>query len=289
MNDLMSLGLHRLLEDVRRSRWRGRAAGERVLDVAGGSGDLARRSRGASAPRRRGLAHRHQPRRCSKRGRDRLLDAASPAPAVQCDAERLPFPIGYFDCVTVAFGLRNMTHKDAALAEMARVLQAGRAAGGARVLEGVEAARAAPTTAIRSRCCRWLGAARRGRRSEPIAISPNRSACIRTRRRSKAMMEQAGLVAGRSTSISPPAWSRCIAACGFDSMRSWSDCSIASGYRALSSGSWLRRSSRPTPRPRSAAAARSARSAASRAAAGRPAKPRAAAGGARRSAAQPPA
>jgi demethylmenaquinone methyltransferase/2-methoxy-6-polyprenyl-1,4-benzoquinol methylase len=59
------------------------------------------------------------------RGRDRLLDAGSLAPAVQCDAEKLPFPAGYFDCVTVGFGLRNMTRKDVALAEMARVLKPG--------------------------------------------------------------------------------------------------------------------------------------------------------------------
>jgi demethylmenaquinone methyltransferase/2-methoxy-6-polyprenyl-1,4-benzoquinol methylase len=60
-----------------------------------------------------------------QRGRDRALDDGMLAPAVQCDAERLPFPPGYFDCVTVAFGLRNMTHKDRALAEMTRVLKPG--------------------------------------------------------------------------------------------------------------------------------------------------------------------
>ena len=56
-----------------------------------------------------------------ERGRDRLLDLGLTLPAAQCDAERLPFPPGYFDCVTVGFGLRNMTRKDAALREMARV------------------------------------------------------------------------------------------------------------------------------------------------------------------------
>jgi demethylmenaquinone methyltransferase/2-methoxy-6-polyprenyl-1,4-benzoquinol methylase len=60
-----------------------------------------------------------------ERGRDRLLDAGVLAPAVQCDAERLPFPGEYFDCVTVGFGLRNMTRKQAALAEMRRVLKPG--------------------------------------------------------------------------------------------------------------------------------------------------------------------
>jgi demethylmenaquinone methyltransferase/2-methoxy-6-polyprenyl-1,4-benzoquinol methylase len=59
------------------------------------------------------------------RGRDRLLDEGYALPLAQCDAERLPFPGDYFDCVSVAFGLRNMTHKDAALAEMRRVLRPG--------------------------------------------------------------------------------------------------------------------------------------------------------------------
>ena len=59
------------------------------------------------------------------RGRDRLLDEGCALPLAQCDAERLPFPADYFDCVSVAFGLRNMTHKEAALAEMRRVLKPG--------------------------------------------------------------------------------------------------------------------------------------------------------------------
>jgi len=123
MNDLMSLGLHRLWKafaiEIARPK-----AGERVLDVAAGSGDLAA-----------ALARRVAPagqvwltdvnRRMLERGRDRLLDAGALAPAVQCDAERLPFPEACFDCVTVAFGLRNMTHKPAALAEMTRVLKPG--------------------------------------------------------------------------------------------------------------------------------------------------------------------
>jgi demethylmenaquinone methyltransferase/2-methoxy-6-polyprenyl-1,4-benzoquinol methylase len=60
-----------------------------------------------------------------ERGRDRLLDAGRLIPMAQCDAERLPFPAAYFDCVTVGFGLRNMTHKERALAEMVRVLKPG--------------------------------------------------------------------------------------------------------------------------------------------------------------------
>jgi demethylmenaquinone methyltransferase / 2-methoxy-6-polyprenyl-1,4-benzoquinol methylase len=123
MNDLMSLGLHRLWKSFTVAIARPRA-GERVLDIASGSGDLAD-----------ALARRVMPggqvwisdinRRMLERGRDRLLDRGLALPAAQCDAERLPFPEGYFDCVTVGFGLRNMTRKDVALAEMARVLKPG--------------------------------------------------------------------------------------------------------------------------------------------------------------------
>ena len=123
MNDLMSLGLHRAWKAFAFSIARPRA-GERVLDIATGSGDLAL-----------ALHRKVMPggevwitdinRRMLERGRDRLLDRGRDLPAVQCDAERLPFPGAHFDCVTVGFGLRNMTRKDAALAEMARVLKPG--------------------------------------------------------------------------------------------------------------------------------------------------------------------
>jgi demethylmenaquinone methyltransferase / 2-methoxy-6-polyprenyl-1,4-benzoquinol methylase len=123
MNDLMSLGLHRAWKAFAISVARPRP-GERILDVAAGSGDLAR-----------ALARRVGPGgevwladlnlRMLARGRDRMLDAGVLSPAVQCDAERLPFPSGHFDCVTVGFGLRNMTRKEAALAEMARCLKLG--------------------------------------------------------------------------------------------------------------------------------------------------------------------
>ena len=123
MNDLMSLGLHRVWKHFAISVARPRA-GERVLDVASGSGDLA-----AALARRVGSQGEvwatDVNMKMLERGRDRLLDSGALAPAVQCDAERLPFRDAYFDCVTVGFGLRNMTHKDRALAEMARVLKPG--------------------------------------------------------------------------------------------------------------------------------------------------------------------
>ena len=123
MNDLMSLGLHRAWKAFAISIARPRP-GERFLDVASGSGDLA-----AALGRR--LAPGGEVwmsdinRSMLARGRDRVLDRGLLAPAVQCDAEKLPFPERCFDAVTVAFGLRNMTHKDVALAEMRRVLKPG--------------------------------------------------------------------------------------------------------------------------------------------------------------------
>ena len=120
MNDLMSFGMHRLWKAFAVSIARIRP-GERVLDVASGSGDLARAfaARGAEV----WMSDINGP--MLARGRDRMLDAGRKAAAVRCDAERLPFADAYFDCVSVGFGLRNMTRKAAALAEMARVLRPG--------------------------------------------------------------------------------------------------------------------------------------------------------------------
>ena len=123
MNDLMSLGLHRAWKAFAVALARVRA-GERVLDIASGSGDLARALARRAGPSGQVLVTDINGRMLA-RGRDRLLDAGCLAAAVQCDAERLPFPSSWFDCVTVGFGLRNMTRKDAALAEMARVLKPG--------------------------------------------------------------------------------------------------------------------------------------------------------------------
>ena len=123
MNDLMSAGLHRLWKrfTVEQS---GLRPGQRVLDVAGGTADLAIRfARKVGADGSVVLTDINAS--MLARGRNRMLDAGVIAPAVQCDAERLPFPADYFDCVSVAFGLRNMTDKPRALAEMRRVLRAG--------------------------------------------------------------------------------------------------------------------------------------------------------------------
>jgi len=123
MNDLMSVGLHRLWKRFAIEQT-GLRAGDRALDVACGTGDIARlvaQRVGATGQ----LVFTDINASMLWRGRDRLLDAGVIAPAVQCDAERLPFRDAYFDCVTIAFGLRNVTRKARALAEMRRVLRPG--------------------------------------------------------------------------------------------------------------------------------------------------------------------
>lgn len=123
MNDLMSGGLHRLWKRFTIERAAVRP-GMRVLDIAGGTGDLAR----AFAPRVGAQGQVWLTDINSSMltvGRDRLLDQGLVVPTAVCDAERLPFPTAYFDRVTVAFGLRNMTHKEVALSEMYRVLKPG--------------------------------------------------------------------------------------------------------------------------------------------------------------------
>jgi len=123
MNDLMSMGLHRA--------WKAYTVmvanvkdGSQVLDIAGGTGDLAKafaRKVGRSGR----VVHTDINEAMLSHGRDRLLDHGLVLPTLVCDAEKLPFATDSFDVVSVAFGLRNMTHKDAALKEMNRVLKPG--------------------------------------------------------------------------------------------------------------------------------------------------------------------
>lgn len=123
MNDLMSMGLHRvwkaytvMVADVKE--------GQRVLDIAGGTGDLAL-AFSAKVGSTGCVVHTDINEAMLREGRNRLLDAGKVLPTTVCDAEKLPFGDASFDLVTVAFGLRNMTHKDLALAEMNRVLKPG--------------------------------------------------------------------------------------------------------------------------------------------------------------------
>jgi demethylmenaquinone methyltransferase/2-methoxy-6-polyprenyl-1,4-benzoquinol methylase len=123
MNDLMSLGLHRA--------WKAYTVavaaireGDKVLDIAAGTGDLARafaKRVGSSGM----VVLTDINEAMLRRGRDRMLDAGLVLPSALCDGEALPFAAGSFDLVSVAFGLRNMTHKEVALAEMQRVLRPG--------------------------------------------------------------------------------------------------------------------------------------------------------------------
>ena len=130
MNDVMSAGMHRL--------WKRFAVelaavrpGARVLDIAGGTADMTRLFSDKAGPTGEVWLTDINGAMLAV-GRDRMLDEGRVSPAVQCDAERLPFPSGYFDVTCIAFGLRNVTRKENALAEMHRVLKPG---GRAVVLE----------------------------------------------------------------------------------------------------------------------------------------------------------
>ncbi len=121
MNDVMSMGLHRA--------WKaytvmvsGAKQGSKVLDIAGGTGDLALAFAKKVGPTGQ-VVHTDINEAMLRVGRDRLVDAGVHLPTMVCDAEKLPYADNSFDVVTVAFGLRNMTHKDKALAEMCRVLK----------------------------------------------------------------------------------------------------------------------------------------------------------------------
>ena len=181
MNDVMSAGLHRVWKafTVRHANVR---PGMKVLDIAGGTGDLAKAfAKHAGATGEVWLTDINGSMLAE--GRDRLLDAGLDLPLAQCDAEKLPFASGHFDRVSVAFGLRNMTHKDVALAEMARVLRPGGncwcwsfPAFGSRLR--------LCTMPTRSTCCPgWAGNLLAT--ATVTATSRNRFACIRRRMNSR--------------------------------------------------------------------------------------------------------
>ena len=189
MNDLMSAGLHRLWKkfaiEIAAPR-----SGEYVLDVAGGTADLS--SAFAQRVGKSGQVWLTDINNAMLTvGRDRLLDEGQMSPVAQCDAEKLPFPDDYFDIVTVAFGLRNMTHKDVALTEMRRVLRPG---GRLLVLEFSKvAAPLAPLYDLYSfKVLPWLGQKIAGDAesyrylAESIRMHPDQATL-------KALMEQGGL------------------------------------------------------------------------------------------------
>ena len=123
MNDVMSAGMHRVWKRFA-LEISGVKAGDKVLDIAGGSGDLSKLfSKKVGSTGAVILTDINASMLAV--GRDRLIDAGLNVPVTQCDAEQLPFADNSFNCVIVAFGLRNMTHKEVALKEMLRVLKVG--------------------------------------------------------------------------------------------------------------------------------------------------------------------
>jgi demethylmenaquinone methyltransferase/2-methoxy-6-polyprenyl-1,4-benzoquinol methylase len=189
MNDLMSMGLHRLWKKFAIAIAAPRP-GEHVLDVAGGTADLSSAFARRVGPEGQVWLTDINNAMLSV-GRDRLLDEGVLAPVAQCDAEKLPFPDNHFDIVTVAFGLRNMTHKDKALKEMRRVLRPG---GRLLVLEFSKVWKPLEKVydAYSFKLLPWLGQKIAGDAesyrylAESIRMHPDQEAL-------KAMMEQAGL------------------------------------------------------------------------------------------------
>ena len=191
MNDLMSLGVHRLWKRVVIDLAAVRA-GERVLDVAGGTGDLTAAFAKQVGPT--GLAVLSDINGAMLgQGRARLLDrGVTGVPLAQANAERLPFADRSFDCVTIGFGLRNVTDKDAALRSMLRVLKPG---GRLLILEfskPVSATLGKLYDEYSFRVLPWLGARVAGNAeayrylAESIRVHPDQATLAR-------MLEQAGL------------------------------------------------------------------------------------------------
>jgi demethylmenaquinone methyltransferase/2-methoxy-6-polyprenyl-1,4-benzoquinol methylase len=196
MNDLMSFGVHRLWKQFALSLT-GLRAGQRALDVAGGTGDLAAgllRQVGKSGRVVLSDINRHM----LEAGRDRLLDSgfAGNLHCLVADAERLPFGDDCFDCVTIGFGLRNVTDKAAALSSMRRVLKPG---GQLLVLEfstpvapGLKPFYEAYSFNVLPALGRWIAkdAASYRYLAESIRMHPNQETLLR-------MLEDAGFGAAR--------------------------------------------------------------------------------------------
>jgi len=189
MNDVMSGGLHRLWKTFTIANAAVRP-GFKCLDIAGGTGDLAKVFAKQAGPT--GEVWLTDINESMLRvGRDRLLNRGLLTPTLLCDAEKLPFPDNYFDRVSVAFGLRNMTHKDQALAEMRRVLKPG---GKLLVLEFSKVATPLqkPYDIYSFKVLPWMGQKIAGDAesyrylAESIRMHPDQDAL-------KTMMEEAGL------------------------------------------------------------------------------------------------
>ena len=188
MNDLMSLGLHRAWKRFT-VEMSGVHRGARVLDVAGGTADITRLFAERVGPDGTVVLTDVNAAMLGA-GRDRMLNEGRLVPAVQCSAEALPFPPRSFDCVCVAFGLRNVTRKDVALAEMKRILRPGGVAlilEFSRVAEPFQAAYDWYSFNVLPRLGKLVAGDEASYRylAESIRMHPNQSAL-------KEMMQQAG-------------------------------------------------------------------------------------------------
>jgi demethylmenaquinone methyltransferase / 2-methoxy-6-polyprenyl-1,4-benzoquinol methylase len=189
MNDLMSAGLHRVWKRFALAL-SGVQEGGRVLDVASGTGDLAKLFSQQVGPLGE-VVMTDINGAMLRRGRDRMLDAGIVAPALQCDAERLPFACGVFDCVSIAFGLRNVTRKELALKEMHRVLRPGGrllVLEFSRVWKPLQAAYDLYSFQVLPRLGQWVAKDAESYRylAESIRMHPDQETL-------KSMMEEAGL------------------------------------------------------------------------------------------------
>lgn len=178
MNDLMSAGLHRIWKRYTITLANPQP-GQQVLDIAGGTGDLSRAFAQRVGPTGR-VVHTDINEAMLREGRNRLLDEGLVLPTMVCDAEKLPFADNSFDIVSVAFGLRNMTHKDQALGEMRRVLKPG-ANCWSWSFPASPSRWKRRMTGTRSTCCRSWGSWSQAMHTA-TSTWRSRSACIRDKR-----------------------------------------------------------------------------------------------------------